>query len=90
MVYGVLYIAVEIVGNQLETVGWPTITPLDVATALTNALLAIVVCIAILVGTDLAREQNRYFRFRKSRAARETQKCANRLQCRPVVRVSLS
>jgi hypothetical protein len=57
VVYGVLYIAVEIVGNQLETVGWPKITPLDVATALTNALLAIVVCIAILVGTDLARER---------------------------------
>jgi hypothetical protein len=55
LVYGVLYIAVEIVGNQLETVGWPKITPLDVATALTNALLAIVICIAIVVGTDLAR-----------------------------------
>jgi hypothetical protein len=55
LVYGVLYIAVEIVGNQLETVGWPKVTPLDVATALTNALLAIVICIAIVVGTDLAR-----------------------------------
>jgi hypothetical protein len=57
LVYGVLYIAVEIVGNQLETVGWPKITPLDVATALTNAALAIVICIAIVVGTDLARER---------------------------------
>lgn len=57
MVYGVLYIAVEIVGNQLETVGWPNITAMDVAAALTNAMLAIVICIAILVGTDLARER---------------------------------
>ena len=55
LVYGVLYVATEIVGNQLETVGWPKITPLDVAEALTNALLAIVICIAIVVGTDLAR-----------------------------------
>ena len=55
LVYGVLYVAVEIVGNQLETVGWPRITPLDVAEALTNALLAIVICIAIVVGVDVAR-----------------------------------
>jgi hypothetical protein len=57
LVYGVLYIAVEIVGNQLETVGWPEITPLDVAEALTNAMLAIVICIAIVVGVDLGRER---------------------------------
>ena len=57
MVYGVLYIALEIVGNQLETVGWPKITPLDVATALTNALLAIVICIALVVAVDLGRER---------------------------------
>jgi hypothetical protein len=57
LVYGVLYVAVEIVGNQLETVGWPKITPLDVAEALTNALLAIVICIAIVVGVDVARER---------------------------------
>jgi hypothetical protein len=57
LVYGVLYVAVEIVGNQLETVGWPNITPLDVAEALTNAMLAIVICIAIVVGVDLGRER---------------------------------
>ena len=49
LVYGVLYVAIEIVGNQLETVGWPQITPLDVAEALTDALLAIVICIALVV-----------------------------------------
>jgi hypothetical protein len=57
LVYGVLYVAVEIVGNQLETVGWPKITPLDVAEALTNALLAIVICIALVVAVDLGRER---------------------------------
>src|SRR3954463_6651775 len=57
LVYGVLYIAIEIVGNKLETVGWPRITPLDVAEALTNALLAIVICIALVVAVDLGRER---------------------------------
>ena len=57
LVYGVLYIAIEIVGNKLETVGWPKITPLDVAEALTDALLAIVVCIALVVAVDLGRER---------------------------------
>jgi hypothetical protein len=57
LVYGVLYVAAEIVGNQLETVGWPKITPLDVAEALTNALLAIVICIAIVVGVDVGRRR---------------------------------
>jgi hypothetical protein len=57
LVYGVLYVAIEIVGNQLEKVGWPKVTPLDVAEALTNALLAIVVCIALVVAFDLGRER---------------------------------
>ena len=57
LVYGVLYVAIEIVGNQLEKVGWPQITPLDVAEALTNAFLAIVVCTALVVAFDLARER---------------------------------
>jgi hypothetical protein len=57
VVYGVLYVAFEIVGHQLETVGWPDITPLDVASALTDALLVIVVCIALVVAVDLGRER---------------------------------
>jgi hypothetical protein len=57
LVYGVLYVVVEIVGNQLETVGWPKITPLDVAEALTNALLVIVICIAIVVAVDVGRQR---------------------------------
>ena len=55
LVYGVLYVAVEIVGNQLEKVGWARIDPLDVASALTDALLTIVICIALLVAADLGR-----------------------------------
>ena len=57
LVYGVLYVAFEIVGHQLETVGWPDITPLDVASALTDALLVIVICIALLVGFDVGRQK---------------------------------
>jgi hypothetical protein len=53
LVYGVLYVAFEIVGNQLEKVGWASIDPLDVASALTDALLTIVICIALLVAADL-------------------------------------
>src|SRR4051812_48865615 len=55
LVYGVLYVAFEIVGNQLEKVGWAEIDPLDVASALTDALLTIVICIALLVAADLGR-----------------------------------
>lgn len=57
MVYGVLYVALEIVGNQLEKVGWADIDPLDVASALTDALLAIVICIALVVAFDVGRER---------------------------------
>jgi hypothetical protein len=57
LVYGVLYVAFEIVGHQLETVGWPRITPLDVASALTDALLAIVICIALVVAVDVGRQR---------------------------------
>ena len=57
LVYGVLYVAIEIVGNQLEKVGWPKITALDVAEALTNAFLAIVVCVALVVAFDLSRDR---------------------------------
>jgi hypothetical protein len=57
LVYGVLYVVLEIVGHHLETVGWPRVTPLDVATALTDALLAIVICIAIVVAVDIGRQR---------------------------------
>ncbi|MGY1622831.1 hypothetical protein ACI789_11600 [Geodermatophilus sp. SYSU D00965] len=53
LVYGVLYVVVEIVGHQLESIGWPQLTPLDVATAVTNACLTVAVGIAVLVGLDV-------------------------------------
>jgi hypothetical protein len=53
LVYGVLYVVAEIVGAQLESIGWPALTPLDVATAVTNACLTVAVGIAVLVGLDV-------------------------------------
>lgn len=57
LVYGVLYVVLEMVGQHLETVGWGRITPLDVASALVDALLVIVVAIAVLVLHDVTRER---------------------------------
>jgi hypothetical protein len=53
LVYGVLYVVVEIVGAQIEAIGWPQLTALDVATAVANACLAVAVGIAVLVGMDV-------------------------------------
>jgi hypothetical protein len=53
LAYAVLYVLVEIVGAQLESIGWPQLTPLDVATAVANACLTVAVGIAVLVGLDL-------------------------------------
>lgn len=53
LVYGVLYVVIEVVGYQLEQVSWPELTPLDVATALTNAFLTVAVLVAVLVGIDV-------------------------------------
>jgi hypothetical protein len=53
LVYGVLYVVIEIVGYQLEQVSWPEITALDVATALTNAFLTVAVLVAALVALDV-------------------------------------
>jgi hypothetical protein len=53
LVYGVLYVVIEIVGYQLEQVTWPKITALDVATALTNAFLTVAVLVAVLVAIDV-------------------------------------
>lgn len=57
MVYGVLYAVLEMVGYQLDTVGWDLVTPLLVASALVDALLAIVVAIAVLVLYDVGRRR---------------------------------
>src|SRR4051795_13003239 len=53
LVYGALYVVIEIVGHQLEQVSWPEITALDVATALTDAFLTVAVLVAVLVALDV-------------------------------------
>jgi hypothetical protein len=53
LVYGVLYVVFEVVGYQLEQVGWADISGLDVATALTDAFLVVAVGAATLVAADL-------------------------------------
>ena len=52
-VYGVLYVVLEVVGHQLEQIGWADISGLDVATALTDAFLVLAVCAATLVAADV-------------------------------------
>jgi hypothetical protein len=54
VVYGVLYVVIEMVGYQLELIGWPQITALDVASALTNALLWVALAAAVVVALDVA------------------------------------
>ncbi|MGY5885614.1 hypothetical protein [Modestobacter lacusdianchii] len=53
LVYGALYVVIEIVGHQLGQVSWPEITPLDVATALADAFLTVAVLVAVLVASDV-------------------------------------
>lgn len=54
LVYGVLYVVLEVVGYQLEQIGWTDISALDVATALTDAFLVVAVGAATLVAGDIA------------------------------------
>jgi hypothetical protein len=56
-VYGVLYVVIELVGHQLDTVGWPRVTPLHVAAALIDAFLFVVICLAVVVAVDLAKQR---------------------------------
>jgi hypothetical protein len=53
LVYGVLYAVLEMVGHQLALVGWAQITTLDVASALTDAFLAVAICAAVVLGAHL-------------------------------------
>src|SRR3954469_5774592 len=54
VVYGLLYVMVELVGAQLEQIGWPSLTPRAVPTAVVHPLFAWSVCIAVLLGLDVA------------------------------------
>ncbi len=53
LVYGVLYVVIEIVGYQLGQVSWPAVTALDVASALTDAFLTVAVLVGVLVAIDV-------------------------------------
>src|SRR4051794_4722934 len=64
--YGVVFVVVEMVGRDLELVGWPRVTALEVATAVANALLVVAVGAAVLVACDLLGE-----RWRRSMRAWE-------------------
>ncbi|WP_104523268.1 hypothetical protein [Blastococcus atacamensis] len=57
VVYGVSYVVIEMVGASLESVGWPRVTALDVATAVTDAFLAVSVVLAVLLGLRLGAER---------------------------------
>ncbi|MCF6506372.1 hypothetical protein E9549_02955 [Blastococcus sp. MG754426] len=54
LAYGALYVVVEMVGHRLETIGWPRITALDVATAVTDAFLTVSITLAVLLAGHLA------------------------------------
>jgi hypothetical protein len=53
VVYGLLYVMMELIGARLEQIGWPKLTALDVATAVVHALFAVSICVAVLLGLDL-------------------------------------
>ena len=57
LVYGVLYVVVEMIGHRLEQLGWAEISPLDVATAVTDALLLVAICAAALLVLHLGLER---------------------------------
>jgi hypothetical protein len=70
VVYGVLYVVIEMVGYQLELIGWPQITALDVASALADALLWIALVAAVLVALDVAADRwRRHLRGRQRKPA---------------------
>ena len=54
VVYGALYVVVEMTGSALSSVGWPRITALDVASAVTDAFLVVSVVLAGLLALHLA------------------------------------
>ena len=63
LVYGVLYAVLEMVGYHLEQVGWAHVSPLDVATAVTDALLTVAIAAAVVLCLHLGLE-----RWRRSMA----------------------
>jgi hypothetical protein len=63
VVYALGYVMIELIGARLEQIGWPSLTPLDVATAVVHALFAVSVCVAVLLGLDVAARRWRRARL---------------------------
>ncbi len=57
LVYALLYLVIELIGAQLAAVDWALITPLMVASAVTDALLVLAVLVAALVAADLSKHR---------------------------------
>ena len=57
LVYVLLYLVVEMIGAQLATVDWAAVTPLMVASAVTDAMLVVSVLVAVLVTADLTKHR---------------------------------
>ena len=57
LVYVLLYLVLELIGAQLAAVEWQQLTPLMVASAVTDALLVVSVVVAALVAADLTRHR---------------------------------
>ncbi|CCG04136.1 hypothetical protein [Blastococcus saxobsidens] len=53
LVYGVLYVVIELTGSALQRIGWPQLTALDVAAALVDAFLTVSVALAVLLAAQL-------------------------------------
>jgi hypothetical protein len=70
VVYGVLYVVMEMIGHQLELVGWSNVSGLDVATAVTDAFLTVAICGAVLLALELGAR--RWLRSREARDAAHT------------------
>jgi hypothetical protein len=56
-VYGLLYLLFEVIGEQLESVGWVHLTALDVAEAITHAALVVAIVLAVVVLGQLGAER---------------------------------
>jgi hypothetical protein len=57
LVYGVVYVVIEMIGAALEDVGWARITALDVATAITDACLTVALVLAALLAAKLGTQR---------------------------------
>ena len=56
VVYGVLYVLVDLIGARLEEIGWPQLTAFDVVSAVVHAL----VTVSSSYGTILTADADRH------------------------------